>query len=131
MRVCFFFLSVHREGFVPAPHRVMDVPQKLHLSFDIVVSVPRAYMKRILSRAHQLPCLSCSMLHLNFIRKKNKTKQGYFFFVNTRVGAAMTNKMKKEAKKKKKKGFNKYFFVVVTLASDSLIYLTVILGQSG
>lgn len=39
-----FFLSVHREGFLlaPPPHLVMDVPQKLHLSFDIVVSVPRA-----------------------------------------------------------------------------------------
>lgn len=53
------------------------------------------------------------MLHLNFLQK------GYFF-VNTRVGAAMTNK-----RNWKKKRFNKYFFVVVIVASDFLRWLCV------
>lgn len=78
MRVCFFyFCPCVGKLFVPAPHRVMAVPQKLHLSFDIVVSVPRAYMKpkpspELLS-CHVSPA-QCFTWIL-YRKKTNKTKQ--------------------------------------------------------
>lgn len=67
--------------------------KKLHLSSDIVVSVRRAYTKRILSPAHVSLPLNASP---EFSTKKNKKKKLGYFFVNTRVGAAMTNNEKKK-----------------------------------
>lgn len=68
------------------PKLDMDVPQNthMHISFTIVVTVPCAYLSPILSCTH-LNCLFPAQSLTRIFYKKGH------FFVNTHVGAAMTN----------------------------------------